>query len=130
MWEGEHQWVDPSDDEDFPAALPGVHPSLPEHFSLLLASLDPRLTTQSVRRLGDPLDSGPEKEQRSEKDPEETDSGAAAQDPRVDMTLAADLTAYGLLATGAENSRLARLPGGRRNAIDSPTMGWSSLERL
>ena len=66
VWEGEQHLVDPSDDEDIPAALPGVHLDLPEHFSLPLACMNPRVTAQSVKRPGGPVDMGSNKEQRTE----------------------------------------------------------------
>ena len=77
--------MDPSGDEDIPAALPGVHLDLPEHFSLPLVCLDPRLTVRPVKRPGDPLDMGSNKEQRTGKDPEESDLGAGAGDLGPDI---------------------------------------------
>ena len=80
LWEDERHLAEPSDGEEIPAALPGVHLDLPGHFSLPLASLEPRLTVQSVKRPGDALDMGSNEEQRTEKDPEESDLDAGAMD--------------------------------------------------
>ena len=112
--EGERHTVGASEGEDIPAALPGVHLDLPEHFSPPFASLDPRLTLQSAKRLGDPFDLGSNKERRTEKNPEESDLDEAAMDVvfsggakrlglMVHTAQAADLSSCGLPVTDADN---------------------------
>ena len=133
VWEDEQHLVDPSDDENTPAALPGVHLDLPDHFSRLLACMRPRVTVQSVKRPGDPLDMGYKKEQHTGTDPGESDLDAGAGDVGPDMGRGApevDLSAYGLPATSRDNRRLAISEENRKNGIDIPTAGWSSFTRM
>ena len=73
LWGDQRPRAEVPEDEDIPAALPGAHMDLTEHFSLPLTSVDHRLTGQSVKRPGDPIDLGPNNGQRAEKGPEESD---------------------------------------------------------
>ena len=141
LWGGELHLAEPSGDEEIPTALPGAHLGPPEHFSLPLTRLDPRLAAQSVRRPGDPLDMGSNKEQRTEKDPEESDlaagamgvgtsSGGGAPGHTVRTAPIVDIAMHGYPALDLDNRRLDVSSEDRGNAIDFPNAGWASFARL
>ena len=54
VWDDEAHYVDPSGDESLPLERPEDPLNFPEYF--FLSSPDPRLTVQSLKRRGDPLD--------------------------------------------------------------------------
>ena len=136
LWEEERHRVEISEDEDTPVALPGAHLDLPDHFSLPLTSRDPRLTVRSVKRLGDPLDTGSNKEQRTGKDPDESDLDMDSMDvtasgkgkrpaPLIQPNPALGLALYGLTVVGADGHRLDVSDVDRRIAIDFPNESWA-----
>ena len=116
----------PSDDETIPAALAGSAVILPGHFHFDLGQPDPRRTTQgpsnslhtsTLGRPGGPLDATSNKGRRTFHEPEEMD---------LDLNLAG----FGIPERNDDQIRLDATDQDREDAIDDPTLGWSSFERL
>ena len=133
-WEDERHRVEIPEAEDPPMALPGAHLDLPGHFSLPLASLDPRLTVQSVRRPGDLLDIGPNEVQRAEKASDESDLNVDAMDvtapgkgervaPGIRQNPVLSLARFGLTAMDTDGLRVdvSGADGGHACWLISPT---------
>ena len=80
LWKDGRHRVEIPEDEVIPVARPGAFLDLPDHFSPPLTSMDPRLTVQSVKRPGDPLDTRCNKEKRAEKDTDASDLDMGAMD--------------------------------------------------
>ena len=150
MWEDEHQVLVRSDDADLPFEIPGIPHPLPSFCRFCLASLDPRLTEQvdasPAKRSGDPLDTGPKKEQRTANDKDEPDldvdltdfgipqeSGNKGRDKSDDKDVPdveAGLKDFRIVPVRNNLISLAASSADRQSAIDLPTLGWSGFERL
>ena len=139
--EDQRHRVEIPEDEDIPAAFPGATLGLLGHFPLPVTTLVPRLAEQSAKRPGDLLDTGPNKEQRTEKDSDESDLDMDAMDvtapgtgkrpaSRIEPNPVLDLALYRLTAMDTDDRRLDVSGADRRNAIDFPNERWAPFARL
>ena len=140
VWDDEAHYVDPSGDESLPLERPEDPLNFPEYF--FLSSPDPRLTVQSLKRRGDPLDwqsnlssldprwTGSNKDKRTERDTGDAASDVEPVNPYVDTKWEGRMADFGLSATGEDHLRPALVPEDRQNAINFPNAGWPSYRTL